>query len=238
VIWGSFRCIAAKSNSRLFTCRFDGEEGKRKGCRMKEERVIFTSQDLNIEGLISESRGRKGVVVTHPHPLYGGSMDNNVVESVARVYGEKGYTTLRFNFRGVGRSQGTYDNGTGEQEDVRAAVAYLAQLGTTFIDLAGYSFGAWINAQCIERLTHVRGMIMVSPPVNFLDFSFLRACPKIRLVIAGAEDDIAPPGMIEEVLPAWSPDAAFRIIKGADHFYRGKTHEIETTIGGWIDLKG
>ena len=205
---------------------------------MKEERVIFTSQDLNIEGLISESQGRKGVVVTHPHPLYGGSMDNNVVESVARVYGEKGYTTLRFNFRGVGRSQGTYDNGIGEQEDVRAAVAYLYGLGKTSIDLAGYSFGVWINAQCIERLTHVRRMIMVSPPVNFLDFSFLKACPKIRLVIAGSEDDIAPPAMIKPMLPVWNPEAAFKIIKGADHFYWGKTGEIETTINGVIDLEG
>ena len=215
-----------------------GKKVNAKGCRMKEIRVGFPSQDLNIEGLVSEIHGRDGVVVTHPHPLYGGSMDNTVVESMVRAYGKKGYATLRFNFRGVGRSQGRYDNGKGEQEDVRAAVAYLVQSGITSIDLAGYSFGAWINAKCIERLSPVKRMVMVSPPVNFMDFSFLNHCPGIRLVITGSEDDIAPPGMIEQMLPLWNPDAAFSIVKGTDHFYGGKTHEIETMIGAMIDLEG
>jgi len=205
---------------------------------MKEERVVFTSQALSIEGLISESQGLKGVVVTHPHPLYGGSMNNIVVESVVQAYRERGYTTLRFNFRGVGRSGGVYDNGTGEQEDVRAAVAYLTQLGKTFIDLAGYSFGSWVNARCIGDLNDVHRMVMVSPPVAFMDFAFFGRCSKLRLVITGSEDDIAPPGMIEEMLPVWSPDAAFSIVTGADHFYREKTYEIQTAICGLIDLEG
>jgi alpha/beta superfamily hydrolase len=205
---------------------------------MKEERVVFTSQKLTIEGLISESQGQKGVVVTHPHPLYGGSMNNNVVESVVQAYRERGYTTLRFNFRGVGRSGGVYDNGTGEQEDVRAAVAYLTQLGKTSIDLAGYSFGSWVNAHCIGDLNDVHRMVMVSPPVAFMDFSFFGQCSKLRLVIAGSEDDIAPPGMIEAMLPVWSPEAVFRIVTGADHFYWGKTHEIQAAICGLIDLEG
>ena len=200
--------------------------------------MLFKSQDLNIEGLVSEGRTRNGVVVTHPHPLYGGEMHSNVVESVVRAYGEKGYTTLRFNFRGVGKSEGGYDNGTGEQEDVRAAVAFLGGLGKTSIDLAGYSFGAWVNAQCIESLTDVNRMIMVSPPVNFIDFSFLEYCAKIRLVITGSEDDIAPPAMIKDMIPVWNPEAEFNIIQGADHFYLGKTSEIETMIRGLIELEG
>jgi len=205
---------------------------------MQEERVFFKSNGLKIEGLIIESQTRNGVVVTHPHPLYGGDMNNNVVESMVRAYGEKGYTTLRFNFRGVGRSEGGYDEGTGEQEDVRAAVAFLGGLGKTSIDLAGYSFGAWVNAQCIESLTDVKRMIMVSPPVNFLDFSFLEYSEKIRLVIAGSEDDIAPSAMIKDMIPVWNSEAEFDIIKGADHFYLGKTGEIEAIIGGLIDMEG
>ena len=204
---------------------------------MKEERVFFKSQDLNIEGLIGRSEGRKAVVVTHPHPLYGGEMHNNVVESVDRAYGEKGYTTLRFNFRCAGQSEGSYDDGNGEQEDVREAVAYFVEKGKPSIDLAGYSFGAWVNAQCIESLTHVKRMIMVSPPVNFIDFSFLKYCAKIRLVIAGSEDDIAPPAMIKDMIPAWNSEADFKIIKEADHFYWGKTSEIEVIIGDMIDVK-
>jgi alpha/beta superfamily hydrolase len=204
---------------------------------MEEERVFFKSKGLKIEGLISDTQGQNGVVVTHPHPLYGGEMDNNVVESIVRTYAAKGYSTLRFNFRGVGRSEGAYGDGTGEQEDVREAVAYLAQLGKTSIDLAGYSFGAWVNAQCIDHLSDVRRMVMVSPPVNFMDFSFFSQCPRLRLVIAGSEDDIAPPAMIQQMLSAWNPDAGFKVIKGADHFYWGKTSEIETMISGLIDLE-
>ena len=202
---------------------------------MSEEKVFFKSQDLNIEGLIGRSESEKAVVVTHPHPLYGGEMHNNVVESVIRAYGEKGYTTLRFNFRGAGQSEGSYDDGNGEQADVRAAVAYLVEEGKAPIDLAGYSFGAWVNAQCIEDLTDVKRMVMVSPPVNFLDFSFLEYSPKIRLVIAGSEDDIGPPAMIKDMIPMWNSEAEFNVIQGADHFYWGKTGEIERMIGGLID---
>ena len=205
---------------------------------MKEERVFFKSNGLKIEGLINESQTKNAVVMTHPHPLYGGEMHSNVVESVVRAYWEKGYTTLRFNFRGVGQSDGAYDNGTGEQEDVRGAVEYLCGLGKTSIDLAGYSFGVWVNAQCIESLTDVKRMIMVSPPVNFIDFSFLKYCAKIRLVISGSEDDIAPPSMIKDMIPVWNNEAEFNIIEGADHFYLGKTSEIETMIGDLIDLEG
>ena len=201
---------------------------------MIEENIFFESERVKIEGLLGRSGGQSAVVVTHPHPLYGGDMNNNVVESVVRAYGEKGYTTLRFNFRGVGKSEGGYDEGTGEQEDVRAAVAFLGGLGKTSIDLAGYSFGAWVNAHCIESLTDVKRMIMVSPPLNFIDFSFLEYSEKIRLVIAGSEDDIAPPAMIKDMILVWNPEAEFNIIKGADHFYWGKTGELEAIIGDLI----
>ena len=108
-----------------------------------EEKISFLSDGYEIEGLLEKSSLQKGVVITHPHPLYGGDMHNNVVVAMARVYRQKGYTTLRFNFRGVGNSQGSYGDGVGEQEDVRAAISYLAGLSTLKIDLAGYSFGAW-----------------------------------------------------------------------------------------------
>ena len=117
-------------------------------------------------------------------------------------------------------------------------MAFLGGLGKTSIDLAGYSFGAWVNAQCIESLTDVKRMIMVSPPVNFIDFSFLKYCAKIRLVISGSEDDIAPPAMIKDMIQVWNNEAEFNIIEGADHFYLGKTGEIETMIGGLIDMEG
>ena len=109
---------------------------------MAEKQIRFLSGDIEIEGLLYSSEGNKGVVITHPHPLYGGNMYNNVVKALVRIYQLAGYSTLRFNFRGVGLSKGTYGNGIGEQEDVRAALLYLAQEGKQSLDLAGYSFGS------------------------------------------------------------------------------------------------
>ena len=164
-------------------------------------------------------------------------MYNNVVQSVLTAYRQGGYTTLRINFRGVGQSEGRHDKGVGEQEDVRTALAYLHELGKSSIDLAGYSFGSWVNAMGLESFDHARRMIMVSPPVSFVDFSFLGYNPKIQLVIAGSEDDIAPPAMLKEMLPTWNPEAKFRIIQGADHFYWGGNDEIEKLVRGFLDVE-
>ncbi|MDY6971572.1 MAG: alpha/beta fold hydrolase [Thermodesulfobacteriota bacterium] len=201
---------------------------------MAEERVFFRSDGLEIEGLIDNSPGEEAVVVTHPHPLYGGNMRNNVVASVVRAYRQKGYTTLRFNFRGVGRSEGSHDKGQGERNDVRAALDYLRELGKSSIDLAGYSFGAWVNAMAHGNSVHAGRIILISPPVSVMDFSFLAYSSKIRLVITGSEDEISSPSMIREILPAWNPEADFEIIQGADHFYWGSTDEIEVAIRNFL----
>jgi uncharacterized protein len=201
---------------------------------MAEEPVFFMSGTLQIQGLLQTKPGDKGVVITHPHPLYGGSMHNNVVESLVRVYQQAGYSTLRFNFRGVGGSQGEYDNGQGEQEDVNAALHYLAEQGKNVVDLAGYSFGAWVNG--LTRLDGgiVRQMVMVSPPVAFLDFGSAQPLPQLRLVIAGSRDEIAPPELIQTTLPTWNPGARLEIIEGADHFYGTYTAELESILTNYL----
>ena len=204
---------------------------------MKEERVFIQAGEVKIEGLVDNAPGEKAVIVTHPHPLYGGDMSNNVVDTVVQAYRQKGYTTFRFNFRGVGQSEGNYDEGIGEQEDVLAGLSYLNGLGKSSIDLAGYSFGAWVNALGLKSFDHAKRMIMVSPPVNFIDFSFLGYNARIQLVIAGSEDDIAPPGMIKGMLQAWNPEVHFNIIQGADHFYGGKTDELKKIIRKFLDGK-
>ena len=203
-----------------------------------EEEIFLQSGDVKIEGLIENLPGDKGVVVTHPHPLYGGEMHNNVVEAIVQAYREKGYSTLRFNFRGTGRSQGVHDNGVGEQEDVRAALQYLTSLGKRQIDLAGYSFGAWIDALGLETFEEAGRLIMVSPPVNFIDFAFLSYNPKIQLVIVGTHDDIAGVKAVEEMTPTWNPEAVLKIIEGADHFYWGKSKELKAIIHEFLDDKG
>jgi alpha/beta superfamily hydrolase len=206
---------------------------------MNEEKIGLQSDGLNIEGLMGASpAGQGSVVVTHPHPQYGGSMHNNVVESILRAYSRKGYCTLRFNFRGVGGSEGIYDQGIGEQADLKAAVSYMIKSEKSPVHLVGYSFGAWVNALSIESLADVEQMIMVSPPVGFMDFSFLSTNPKIRLVIAGSEDSNAPPAVIQKMLPTWNPQAVFKVIQGADHFYWGNTNQVEEIIQDFLDTGG
>jgi len=197
---------------------------------MAEERIFLEADGLQIEGLFEDFQGEKGVVISHPHPLYGGSMHNNVVQAVAQAYREQGYSTLRFNFRGVEKSEGDFDNGNGEKEDVQSALQYLTKFGKTKIDLAGYSFGSWVNALGIEAFKEAERLIMVSPPVDFIDFGFLKHSPKIQLVICGTLDDIAGYKKVEKMLPLWNHEATFRVIEGADHFYLGYEGEIKSII--------
>ena len=201
---------------------------------MAEARVFFQSGEIELEGQICNSADKAAVVVTHPHPLYGGDMHNNVVDSILQAYRREGYSTLRFNFRGVGQSGGRYGDGIGERQDVAAAINYLHNLGKSPLDLVGYSFGAWVNALALKDLNSVGRMIMVSPPVNLMDFSFLEYTDKIKLTVAGSEDDIAPPEMIKKMISRWNPEAELRIIREADHFYWGKTDELEKTIQSFL----
>ncbi|MBN1847951.1 MAG: alpha/beta hydrolase [Deltaproteobacteria bacterium] len=201
---------------------------------MSEEQIFFHAQGIQIEGLLENLPGDKGVIIAHPHPLYGGDMHNNVVDVLCRAFKGKGYGTLRFNFRGVGQSEGQYDNGIGEQDDVKAAVQYLSDLGKTHITLAGYSFGAWVVAHIPGVDDQVERLIMVSPPVDFMDFTFLKYTPKLHLVIAGTKDEFGPADRIEEMLPAWNPQAALKVIQGADHFYWGKTQKIQGILHGFL----
>jgi len=195
-----------------------------------EERIQFPSGDLSLEGLISQGQGPRGVVITHPHPQFGGDMYNPVVESMAHVYQRRGITALRFNFRGVGSSQGRYSDGPGEQEDVLAAIRCLSDNGHAHIDLAGYSFGAWVNAHIDPQAVEINAMTMVSPPVAFMAFDENLALPRLKLVVSGSHDDIAPAGRIRSLLPDWNPEALFKEIQGADHFYFGFFKELETIL--------
>jgi alpha/beta superfamily hydrolase len=201
---------------------------------MDEELIFFMAGAIKIQGLLQTKPGEKGAVITHPHPLYGGSMYNNVVESLVKVYQQAGYSTLRFNFRGVGSSQGEYDNGQGEQEDVNAALHYLTEQGKNVVDLAGYSFGAWVNALTRPDGDIVRQMVMVSPPVAFLDFGSAQPIPQLQLVIAGSSDEIAPPKLIKTILANWNPGARLEIIEGADHFYGSFTGKLESILTDYL----
>ena len=195
-----------------------------------QENISFLSDGLTLEGQLYPGSIDAGIVITHPHPLYGGDMYNNVVQAVARFFQRKGYSTLCFNFRGVGKSLGAYDKGRGEQNDVRAAIEYLQSQNITAVDLAGYSFGAWVNARLAVKDHLTCNMVMVSPPVALIEFKAIESIAGLKLVITGSEDEIAPKELIRKLLPTWNPDAAVEVIQGADHFYFGFNNELGNAL--------
>ncbi len=197
-----------------------------------EERVFFTSGNLRIEGMLETASPTRGAVITHPHPLYGGDMDNPVVIAVRHAYLRQGFSTLRFNFRGVGESEGRYENGAGERRDVGAALAFLAGRGVTAVDLAGYSFGAWVNAGTGGGFQR---MVMVSPPVAFISFDPPAPIPALQLIVTGGRDEIAPARTISTYRDHWNPAAAFEVLPDADHFYTGHFRTLEDTIAGYVE---
>jgi len=198
------------------------------------KKAVFLSGDYEIEGIFNERTEDKGVVITHPHPLYGGDMHNMVVETMVHAYDKKGYSTLKINFRGVGKSQGNYDNGIGEQADVLSAISFLIEMGMKKIDLAGYSFGAWVNAHAIHHDTLIEHMVMVSPPVGFMAFQLSAALDCLKLVVTGGKDDIAPAELVRKMLPAWNEQARLEVVDGADHFWGGYLNELESVLSSNI----
>ena len=199
-----------------------------------EERVAFYSDNYQLEGILDFQSTEHGVIVTHPHPLYGGDISNMVVELITATFRSKGFSTLRFNFRGVGGSQGSYSDGVGEARDVCAAGKYLATKKIRSLTLAGYSFGAWVNAKVNCDEVEFEKMVMVSPPVAFMDFKPVGPIANLRLVITGSRDEIAPPEQIKDMLPVWNRSAHLEIIEGADHFYWNHFKTLDKVLGSYI----
>jgi len=200
-----------------------------------EERIRIPSGSVILEGLMAAGSSARGVVITHPHPLYGGDMHNNVVETLVEAYSRAGFTTLRFNFRGVGGSGGAHGHGEAETEDVRSAARELAERGVQAVHLAGYSFGAWVNARALEQLPEIQDAVLVSPPVDFMDFSFLGFDSRVRLVITGDRDEIAGAAHVGSLVTQWNPEADFRVLPGTDHFYHGSTGALRAAVEEHLD---
>lgn len=195
------------------------------------QKIHFHAGDINLEGFYAKVSPQRGVVITHPHPLYGGDMFNPVVEAIATAYRKAGYATLRFNFRGIGKSTGTYGQGVGEQADVAGAVDFLKGEGLEEIHLSGYSFGAWVNAMALQAGLPVHGSTMVAPPVAFMDFTAGLHLPTLTAVVAGSRDELAPPDRIRPFMDQWNPDARLEIIQGADHFFSGVLDQVAVRLG-------
>ncbi|MFC1962587.1 alpha/beta hydrolase [Chloroflexota bacterium] len=194
---------------------------------MKKTKVTFRSGELSLEGVLAVPQDMgpfPAVIVCHPHPLYGGSMDNNVVGSISEALTRASFISFKFNFRGVGRSEGEFGQGIGEQEDVDASISFLTTLrevDSKRIGLVGYSAGAAFAFPVGFKDARIKALAAVSPPLSMFDFDFLKACLKPKLLISGSGDDVAPIGQFLEFCWSLSEPKEYESIEGADHFLGG-----------------
>ena len=190
--------------------------------------VIFPGPEGRLEGRYHTQRQKDApiAIVLHPHPQFGGTMNNRVVYNLHYLFHKIGFTVLRFNFRGVGRSQGEYDQGVGELSDAAAALDYLQSFNqnSKHCWVAGFSFGAWIGMQLLMRRPEITGFVSVSPPANMYDFSFLAPCPSSGLIINGSADRVAPPRDTHALVAKLHEQRGITItheeVEGADHFFQ------------------
>ena len=197
--------------------------------RIEEIPVSFPSGPLTLEGRMIRPTGaslRSAAIICHPHPQYGGDMHNNVVVAVARELAGYGLGVLRFNFRGVGTSQGSYEEGEGELEDVRGAIDFQTQAGDLEeLYLVGYSFGTLVGLQVAVTDERIRKWAGIAPPVGFYDLSFLEGCSRPKLLVAGDNDPFCPPDSLEKLFTRLSDPKSLSIIPEADHFFFGNTED-------------
>jgi alpha/beta superfamily hydrolase len=192
---------------------------------MKEERVFFPSGGIRLEGLLGMNEAlsvRGGVILCHPHPLHGGDMLNRVLAVALGAAQQEGFSTLRFNFRGVGESGGSYSEGMGEMEDVASAIEFLhlkqKDPGLPLL-LVGYSFGAWTGIPVAIKDPRIKGMVAVSPPLEMYDFNFLIGCKKNKLIVVGDKDEWCPAMKLEDWFQQLDEPKSLALIKEANHFY-------------------
>ena len=192
---------------------------------MTEVSVSFPTPDgLQIEGLLSRGAGGHGsIILCHPHPQYGGDMHNNVVSSLQSALAGVGFSTLRFNFRGVGGSEGSYADGSGEEGDVRGAVDFImTEQGADIpLYLVGYSFGAAVGTKSVARDERVGALACISPPIAMYDFSYLTGDRRPKLLVAGDGDFVCPVDALQELFDSLGQPRSLHIVPGADHFWWG-----------------
>ncbi len=206
---------------------------------MRERPVTFTSDGLTLEGRYAPAgvSGARGGVVCHPHPLYGGTMYNNVVEAALAAMWSQGWATLRFNFRGVGQSAGEHDGGRGEADDATAAVKWLTaqpEVAPGGAVLAGYSFGAMAALAAAPKTPDLAALLLVALPIGMADASGLERFPGPVRLVAGDQDGYCPEAKLKALHEKLGGRGQLQIIAGADHFFGGCEPELEAAIGAML----
>ena len=179
-------------------------------------------------------------LLLHPHPQHGGTMHNKVIYALNQVFVRHAFATLRFNFRGVGRSQGTFARGEGELADAASALDWLQTYNpnSSACWIAGFSFGAWIGMQLLMRRPEIDRFVAVAPPANVYDFGFLAPCPASGLIVQGDRDEVVPEDaahrLAEKLAKQREIEIGFRVIKGANHFFTDRLDDLAEVVSDYI----
>ncbi len=205
--------------------------------------VMINGPEGRLEARYHHAEGPNAPIalVLHPHPQHGGTMNNKLVYTVYHIFKERGFSVLRFNFRGVGRSQGRFDNGLGELSDAAAALDWMQTINPNaeFCWISGFSFGAWVAMQVLMRRPEIHSFIAVAPPANMFDFTFLAPCPSSGLIIHGARDDLVPESdvatLAQKLQNQRHIEIDYRVIKGANHLFDEKIEILGKNIESYLD---
>ena len=207
--------------------------------------VIINGAEGRLEGRYTQAKGERRpiVLLLHPHPQFGGTMNNQIVYNLYYTFVNRGFSALRFNFRGVGRSQSVFDHGAGELSDAAAALDWLQIYNPEARScwIAGFSFGAWIGMQLLMRRPEVEGFISIAAQPNIYDFSFLAPCPSSGIFIHGERDVVTPAsavvGLVDKLKTQKGITVEHALVPGANHFFEDKIDELMQVAETYLDKR-
>jgi uncharacterized protein len=207
--------------------------------------VIFNGPDGRLEGRYHHHPETNGplAVILHPHPQHGGTMNNRVVYELFQIFKRRNFSVLRFNFRGVGRSQGTFSRGEGELSDAAAALDWMQTLKPDARDVwvAGYSFGAWIGMQLLMRRPEIGGFFSIAAPANLYDFSFLAPCPSSGLFLHAGQDEIVTEDSVKKLVEKLRAQRGISIdyerVPGATHTFGNHLEQMAKSVERYLDKR-
>tara|TARA_Y100000590_G_scaffold448468_1_gene585181 strand:+ start:4551 stop:5213 length:663 start_codon:yes stop_codon:yes gene_type:complete len=205
--------------------------------------IVFTGPDGKLVGKYKKGQSLNPpvAVILHPHPLYGGTMNNPVVLEIFNIFDQLGFSTFRFNFRGVGKSEGKFDNGLGELADAAAGLDWVQRQNPNANQcwVAGFSFGALLCMQLLMRRPEITRFISVSPQPNLYDFNFLAPCPASGMIIQGKKDELVPieetNRLAQKLQSQKNIVIDYEEISGANHFYDNEMHKLNKIVSTYIE---